>query len=160
MYDTQKAIEDVRTDPQLLAERWAGLDALGQIELLNNITLSQELVALNWDVIGDEEDRNQFRFLCCKHQQIDSEFLIAHWSDLEVDSKYAAMLEQEQLPAELVKDFWEGLKSQTGDHSIVKAFAGTVPPERQPEGFVPDEEDVEEEATDTTCEPEEASDDC
>lgn len=153
MNDIKRAIEAVRTDPQLLAESWTELDTQGQIELVKSITLSQELIADNWNDIGDSNDRNQFRFLCCKHQQITPEFLTAHWDDLEVDARYVAVLEQEQLPEELIKNFWEGLQSQAGGDSIVKAFAGTVRPERQPEGFVPNGENREEESTDTTCEP-------
>lgn len=145
MNNIEKTIEAVRTDPQLLAESWAELDAQGQIELIKSVTLSQKLIASNWNSIGDEDDQNQFRFLCCKHQQLTPTFLIEHWCDLEVDAKYASMLLQEQLPDELVKDFWESLNTKNEDEvietdEIIRAFASTVRPERQPEGYTTSEE--------------------
>lgn len=155
MNDLAAVIKELQTDPKQLAERWAELETRDQIEVVGNITLPQELIASYWGTIGDEEDRNQFRFLCCKHQQIDPEFLTAHWGDLGIDAKFVTLIAQDQVPDELVKDFWDKLKSQTADdNKVVTAFASSVKPERQPEGFVPSEEDSEEESADVTCEPE------
>lgn len=146
----QKVIA-VTGNPELLEESWAELDSQGQIELLKRVPLPQELITRYWNALGDESA--QFQFLCCKHQQLDPEFLKEHWEELDIDAQYAAMLSQDQLPDELVKSFWEGLKSHTGDDALLKAFAGNVRQERQPEGFDPGNKDSEEEPKPPSQEP-------
>lgn len=116
-------------------ERWTALDSQGQIELLKQVKLPHEVIKQVWDQLGDEN--NQFRFLCCKHQTLESEFLREQWETFEVDSRYAAVMSQENIPADLVEGFWKEICA-TGDQKVIDAFAETVPPKRRPKGVKED----------------------
>jgi len=144
-------VEAITDDPEQLREGWAALDPQGQIELLQKIALPQELITQYWSTIGDKSDYDQFRFLCCKHQELSPEFLKEHWDTFGIDAKYACLLSQTSVPRELVDSFWEGLRGQLPEQQIdsedmVRAFAKNVPPKHQPEGFESSEEDSSEEA--------------
>jgi len=127
--EVAEKVKDTQEHPEHLKDNWAWLDPQGCIELLKQVELPQEVIEENWSAFDDEND--QFRFLCCKHQKLDPEFLKAHWSELEIDSKYAALLAQEVIDRELVDDFWDEL-SKSPEDGVVESFAQTVAEDRRP----------------------------
>jgi hypothetical protein len=118
-------IEDVQNDPDSIKSSWTTIEEQNQIELLQKVKLPSEVIAKYWKELDD-----QFRFLCCRLQEIDTGHLAAWWGDLDIASKYTIVKFQPRVPQDLIDDFWKEM-SKHGE-ATVNAFAESVSPERRP----------------------------